>query len=212
MKKLFIFSALLFLMSFSIRSVYGGDYLTYQDIEFEHNGGKLLSQFSSSDFSKYYKKLGKRRFYGWKTFIAYKEEPVSYVRDTLYVIINEGESAITETIKFSRDSVKTKQFGVSGSIALDTKKSTKGFKLGLESKINYSASVSEKTTLSEEYQIRVSIDPMTKLEIKVLGEGKVTNGVGKFYRFWVEAKKGGWEIFLVTTEYYSIVKVKIDES
>ena len=67
------------------------------------------------------------------------------------------------------------------------------------------------TSIEEEFEIKVYVDPMTKLVVQIQGEGKVSNGVAKYYRFYKNVKKGGWEIFVVTTEYYSLVKEKIDE-
>lgn len=207
MKKLFIFSLLLF--TISLTRVHAGDYVSYQELTFKHNGAKLLSQYSSDDYEDYYDRLGKRRFWGWNTFTVYKNEPVYYVRDTLYVIINEGTTPIKEEITFTRESITTKQYDVSGSIALDGSGKKGKFSLGLETKIDFSQSVTEKVTVDEKYEIEIEVDPNTKLEIKILGEGKVTNGVAKYYRFWVLAKKGGFEVFVVTTEYYSIVKVPV---
>ena len=66
--------------------------------------------------------------------------------------------------------------------------------------------------IEEEFEIKVLVDSMTKLTVEVRGEGKVSNGVAKYYRFFKNVKKGGWEIFVVTTEYYSLTKELIDES
>lgn len=207
MKKLFMFSLLMFLVSFS--HVQAGDYITYQSLEFKHNGAKLLSQYSSDDYSDYYGRLSARKFWGWNTFTVYKNEPVYFVKDTLYVIVNEGTTPIIEDITFTRESITTKQYDVSGSIALDGTGKKGKLSLGLETKIDFSQSVTEKVSLDEKYEIEIEVDPNTKLMIQVLGEGKITNGVAKYYRFWVEAKKGGFEIFVVTTEYYSIIKEPI---
>ena len=205
MKKLFIVSLIMFSISL-FTTVQAGDYTTYQEIKFKHSGAKLLSQYTKSDYDDLYDRLGKRRFWGWRTFVWFKDEPVYYTRDTLYVIVNKGTTAIKEDITFTRESITTKQYDVSGSIGLDVSEKSKGFKLGLESKIDFSAAVSEKVTVEEEYEIEIEVDPNTKLEIKIMGEGKVTNGVGRYYRFWFKAKQGGFEIFVVTTEYYSIIK------
>lgn len=204
MKKIFILSLLLFVVSFT--KVQAGDYVTYQEFTFKHAGAKQLNQYSTDDYEDYYSRLGKRRFWGWNTFTVFKNEPVYYVRDTLYVIINEGVTPIKEEITFTRESITTKQYDVSGSIALDGSGKKGKLSLGLETKIDFSQSVTEKVTVDEKYEIEIEVDPGTKLEIKIVGEGKLTNGVAKYYRFWVQAKKGGFEVFIVTTEYYSIVK------
>lgn len=207
MKKLFIFSLLVLLLSSSNKAF--ADYHTYQEITVKNQGMKMLENYSQADYKDYYSRLGKKKFWGWRTFTAFSNEEVYFIKDTLYVIVNEGTSPITEKITFSRDSVITKQYGVSGSIGIKGSGTAKKFKWGLESKIEGDFSYTEKTTLEEEYQLTIEVDPMTKLTIQILGEGKVTNGVAKYYRFWMESKKGGFEIFIVTTEYYSLVKEKI---
>lgn len=208
MKKLFLFSLLLFFVSGSNKVL--GDYHTYQEITVKNQGMVMLEKYSQSEYIEYYSRLGKKKFWGWRTFTAFSDEEVYFTRDTLYVIVNEGTSAIKQEITFTRESVVTKQFGVSGSLGVKGSGTAKKFKLGLEAKIEGDYSVTEKNTVEEEYQLSIEVDPMTKLEIKIMGEGKVTNGVAKYYRFWCEAKKGGFEIFVVTTEYYSLVKEKIE--
>lgn len=208
MKKLFILSILLFLVTSSNTVL--ADYRTYQEITVKNQGMVMLEKYSQADYKKYYGNLGKKKFWGWRTFTAFSDEEVYFVRDTLYVIVNEGTSPIIQKITFSRDSVVTKQYGVSGSIGVKGSGSAKKFKLGLEGQIEGDYSVTEKTTLEEQYQLQIEVDPMTKLTIQILGEGKVTNGVAKYYRFWTESKKGGFEIFIVTTEYYSLVKEMIE--
>jgi len=212
MKKLVVIGYLILLCSLFVRGIDADDYRTYQDIEFEHSGGQLISQFSDSDFETYYGKLKGKRFWGWRTYIAYENEEVYFTRDTLYVIRNEGATAIEESIKlFSEASVK-RHYAVKGNLELAGSGTVEGFKLGLEEQLGTEMSKTITTNLEETYQIKVLVDPGTTLTIQIKGEGYVTNGVGKYYRFWTEVRKGGWEIFTVTTEYYSIEKVMNDEN
>ena len=104
-----------------------------------------------------------------------------------------------------------KQYNVSGSIDLKSSGDAYGVKLGFEQKIDYSITKTTSTKKSEEITIKINVDPGTKLLVQIVGEGKITNGVGKYYRFWRTKKKGGWEIFVLTTEYYSIKKEYINE-
>ena len=212
MKKIIIVSLLIFLSSFHHQYAQAGDYLTYQEITFEHSGAKLLEKYSNSNYDKYYEKLEKRRFWGWRTYVVYENEKAYFIKETLYVIENQGESAIIETFSFeSKEQVK-KQYSTTGTIGLNIKGEEYGFKLGLEEELKYSITATKTTTIEEEFEIKVYIDPMTKLVVQIKGEGKVSNGVAKYYRFYKNVKKGGWEIFVVTTEYYSLVKEKIDEN
>jgi len=211
MKKIIIVSLLIFLGSFNYQYSQADDYLTYQEITFEHSGAKLLEKYANSDYSKYYKKMSKRRFWGWRTYIAYENEKAYFIKETLYVIENHGETAIIETFSFKSEEELKKQYSVTGTLGLKVKGEDSGFKLGLEQQLKSSITTTKKTTLEEDFEIKVYVDSMTKLIVQIQGEGKVSNGVAKYYRFYKNVKKGGWEIFVVTTEYYSLIKVKIDE-
>lgn len=213
MRKLFIISLLILLSSLSLNTTNAESYINFQEITMKNDGAKMLEKFSESDYEKYYKKLGsKRKFWGWKTYVAYEDEELSFTKETLYMITNEGTTAIEESIRFSNEKTVKKHFSVTGSLELSGGGTVKGFKLGLEEKIGSEQSLTVTTNFEENYSLKILVDPMTKMSIAIKGEGKVTNGVGKYYRFWREVKKGGFEIFTVTTEYYSIEKVKIDET
>ena len=212
MKKCVLLGLLFLFYSVMGHTVKADDYRTYQEIEFEHSGGMLISHFSDHDFETYYSRLSGKRFWGWRTYIAHENEEVYFTRDTLYVIKNGGDTAIEESIKlFSEASVK-RHYAVKGNLELSGGGTVEGFKLGLEEQLGTEMSKTVTTTLEETYQIKVLVDPGTTLIIQIKGEGYVTNGVGKYYRFWTEVRKGGWEIFTVTTEYYSIEKVRNDEN
>ena len=212
MKKIIIISILIFLSSFYYQGLQAEDYLTYQDITFEHSGAKLLARYSDSDYEKYYSKMKKRRFWGWRTFIAYENEKAYFVKETLYVIENQGETAIIETFSFKNEEDVKKQYSVTGTLGMESSGEAYGFKLGLEQQLKYSITATITTSVEEEFEIKVYVDPMTKLIVQIEGEGKVSNGVAKYYRFFKNVRKGGWEIFVVTTEYYSLRKMKIDET
>ena len=55
----------------------------------------------------------------------------------------------------------------------------------------------------------MQVDPQTMANLFVMGEGKITNGVASRYLFWLELEKGGFEVFVITTQYYRLEKVKI---
>ncbi len=212
MRKMVILLLLVFISTMFIKESNASDYLTYQEIIFEQNGAKLLENYSNGEYEKYYEKLSSKKFWGWRTFIRFENEKVSFLKDTLFVITNEGESPITETFSIKTEEYVKKQYSVTGTLGLDINASEKGFKLGLEEKLKFSITTTVYKEIEEEFEIKVLVDSMTKLTVEVRGEGKVSNGVAKYYRFFKNVKKGGWEIFVVTTEYYSLTKELIDES
>ncbi len=209
MKKLIVISLMFFLISVSFNDVFGAEYLAYQETTFEHKGMRFLDDYTQEMYDKYYEKVAKRKFWGWRTYTAYKTEPISFVKETLYSIYNDGSSAITETFRFEIGETVKKQYSASGSVALNGKGEKEGFKLGLEEKLSSSITATITTSYEEEIYIKVNVDPQTKLLVQIKGEGKVSNGVAAYYMFWKPIRKGGWEVFIVTTEYYSIVKEQI---
>ena len=212
MRKILLLSLLVFLSSFYYQRIMASEYATYQEITFEHQGAEMLEKYRTSDYDKYYNKIKKRRFWGWRTYTAYNKEKVYFIKETLHVIENHGETAIVETFSFTSEEYIKKQYSVTGTLGMDVSGKKYGFKLGLEENLKYSITATKTTSIEEEFEIKVYVDPMTKLVVQIEGEGKVSNGVAKYFRFYKNVKKGGWEIFVVTTEYYSLVKEKIDET
>lgn len=185
------------------------DYLAYQEIVFVYDGARLLEDYSDDEYEKYYGKMSGRRFWGWKTFTAQESEPVEFIKETLFVIKNDGDTAISQEFKFGQKETIKKQYGVSGTLGLKGKGAAETFELGLEEKLNFEASATSTTVIDESVEIKVKIDPGTQIIVQVHGEGKVSNGVARYYRFFREVKKGGWEVFVVTTEFFSLVKERL---
>ena len=212
MKKVIIIFLFIFLGTFNYQILQANEYTTFQDTKFEHSGMIFLEDYPPSTYEDYYQKITRRIFWGWNTYTANKTEKVYYTKETLWVIENEGFTPIVQSFTFkSEDSVK-KQYNVSGTIGLSGSGDAMGFKLGLDQKLSYSITADTTSKIDEEFSVKIQVDPNTKLHIEIKGEGLVSNGVAKYYRFWRNVKKGGWEVFLVNTEYYSIRKEVIDES
>ena len=209
MKKLFIVSLCLLIVSLERPVSDASEYLTYQSIEFENYGGKLLEDFNASDYQQYYRRLGGRRFWGWRSMHAHRNEPVTFQKETLYVMVNEGTTPIQKTHSFRMNQQRRIQSSASGSVALSGSGNVSQFRLGLDTKIDVSYSSDVTTTEEERLEIKLNVDPMTTLRVEIYGEGKVTNGVARYYRFWRNVRQGGYEVFVITTEYYSIVKEAI---
>lgn len=210
MRRIYVLSLMVLLVMTTKHQISASDYLTFQDTEFEHVGMVFMENFPDSDYETYMEKVQKRRFFGWRTYTAYKTEKVYYTKETLYVIYNEGDTAITENFRFETNRYVKKQYSASGSIGLDASGPYSGFKLGLESKLDSSITATTMDEEQEEITIKVLVDPNTHLLVQVKGEGHVSNGVAAYYAFWKRIRQGGWEVFTVTTEYYSIVKERIE--
>jgi len=209
MRKIVLCCLILLVGTIYAKTSNASDYLAYQEIVFVYQGARLLEDYSKDDYEKYYGKMSGKRFWGWKTFSAQENEPVTFIKETLFVIRNDGDSAISQEFEFGQKETIKKQYGVSGTLGLKGKGSNKTFELGLEEKLKFDASGTSTKVIDESVEIKVKIDPGTQMIVQVHGEGKVSNGVAKYYRFFREAKKGGWEVFVVTTEFFSLVKERI---
>ncbi|MDD3113249.1 MAG: hypothetical protein PHP61_06425 [Candidatus Izemoplasmatales bacterium] len=185
------------------------EYTNYQEIIFENDEAKLLKEYSSVDYSAYYDQMNKSRFMGWKLLIVTQNEPVEFVSETKLRIFNNGFSTIKHDVELTTKAETKYQISASGSISTSLKGDIKKFKGTLDADIKASVSYAETLTTSESYRFTIIVDPKTYVTIITRGLGEINNGVAKNYFFWIETKRGGWETFSVTTEYYEIVKEKI---
>lgn len=209
MKKLCITSLCLFLLALSTKTINASEYLTYQEVEFDYDCVSFIKDYSSTERDVLYDLVAKG-FWGWEIAHDNKDEKVRYKKETLYVIVNEGETPITETFSLQQEEVIKKQYSVSGSIRLKGSGKDKAFSGSLDQKMDNSIDKTTTTTTIEEFDVKVNIDTGTELHVEILGEGLLTNGVGKYFVFRKCIKKGAWEVFVVQTEYYSIRKEQIE--
>ena len=206
MKKFLILTCLLMSMAIYKEDVRAAEYLSYQNIQFENYGAKLLENYSSEEYDTYYARISGRRFWGWKSVHIMRNEPVYFQKETLYVMVNEGTTPIQKTHAFRMNQQRRVQASTSGSVGLTGSGDVNQFRLGLDTQIDVNYLTDTTTTEEERIEIKLNVDPMTSLRVEIYGEGKVTNGVAKYFRFWRNVRKGGFEIFVITTEYYSIIK------
>jgi len=206
MKKAIILVLLFMTLLAPVQEVGAAEYLTYQSIHFQRGSHKLLSNFTNYDYNRGYARLSGRRFWGWRTHTITDNVPVYFKRDTLFIIKNEGETPIHQNIQFKTSEQSTKQLSASGNIGFSGSGEAKGFQLGLDAHVSGSVETTSTSYIEETIDIRIQVDSMTQLHIGVYGEGRISNGVGRYYRFFKNTRSGGWEIFTLTTEYYSIEK------
>jgi hypothetical protein len=189
--------------------VLADEYGSYQDIVFEEDGSKLLKDFTTGDYDGYYGCFAKNYFMGWRVLVATEDQKVDFVSETKLKVYNSGYSTIKHEITL-KSSVETQfQINATGSLSVNHKGGEKKFSGGLDADIKATVDYEKKTTASEEYVFKINVDPGTYVTIVTMGEGIVNNGVAKHYFFWILTKKGGWETFTVTTEYYEIIKERL---
>ncbi len=208
MKKITILLIIISFM-FGINQVSMGltDYQSFESITV--TTGDLLSDFSRSDYKTYYKKVNKRRFMGWRVYTVNSSSKVSYISETLFSYYNDGYTEINYTYTLDRKVSSKLGLSATGSIGIKTSSDKKVFKNNLDSSLKLSADYTISTEDKESYEISLKVDPGTQVDLYIYGEGKITNGVAARYVFWFRADKGGYEVFVVTTEYQRLEKKKI---
>ena len=201
----------LILLMFSLIILCNQTSYGYADFEkFEKVGqGKLLSEFTKDDYNELYKHVSKRKFIGWNAYNAYVDIKVKYISETLFSYYNNGTSNISYNYKASKKTIDNYTLKVTGDIKLKTQKNNKVFGDGLQTSINIDYKREIKYEETENFDIKVSIEPKTQLILYLYGEGKITTGVAKNYLFWIEINKGGYEIFIVTTHYQRLEIIPI---
>lgn len=209
MKKLLIVLVLTFFMVFNLVNLQAEEYQNYQEIVFENDEVFLLKDFEDSDYSSNYEKINKKKFMGWKINVVHNNEPVEFVSETKLKIYNNGYTAIKHEITLEEKEETKYQLSATGGIKLEVKGDVKKFKGAVDADIKASISYSKLTSTKETYEFSIIVDPKTYVKIITRGTGEVNNGVGKYYFFWINTTKGGWETFTVQTEYYEIVKERM---
>lgn len=208
MKKWFLFLfCVLGVTLYNITIKADSNYKAFEELNLE--SGSLLKDYSSSDFKKHYKKVEKRKFYGWSTNQVNTDIKVTYKTETLFSYYNDGLSKIEYTYEQKKKNTKTRSLSSTGSIGVSVSGSKDKFKGGLDSQLKLTDTDSSSDLIEEDYKLKVSIEPGTMLNLYIYGEGLISNGVAANYLFWIRTTKGGYEIFTVTTQYYRLEMVRI---
>lgn len=137
---------------------------------------------------------------------TYKSSKVDFIQTTILSIRNEGSTPIIR--EQSTKVERTQKYAISASSSLSGAISgnLKGFKLGLDRKINIKADATITISQVENQSTKITIDPMTMLNIYVIGKGRLTNGVASRYLFFIRTHQGGYEYINITSLYYRMEK------
>jgi hypothetical protein len=190
---------------FSIHA--SANYQTYESIELVT--GKLLEDYTEKEYQSYYEKVNQRMFMGWRVHKVNDNVKATYVTETLFSYYNDGFTPIEYQYTLSRKETSKLGLSATGSIALATSKGDKLFKHNLDTSLKLSADYQVTTEDKETYEIKLEVDPGTQVNLYTYGEGKVTNGVACRYVLFVRMERGGFEVFLVTTQYQRLEKKRI---
>lgn len=179
----------------------------FQDVTFERSGNRLLSEFTEKQYKKYRKGL-KRKFCGWSINEVTKNEKISFIRETIYVENNQGQSSSNYEISGKRE-IDNKVI-IKGSKGITTKLAgnKKIYKGGLEHALKIAWELDNKIESKLDFKAKFVVDGATTFTIKVIGKGKLTNGVACKYFFWIPIRYGGFEYLNQTCIFFNVSKIK----
>lgn len=208
MKKWFLFLLMLFIFTVNKSSVKAdSNYKAYQEIEMD--GGKFLSEFTKSDFNSFYKKVNKRKFWGWRVYEVNTDKKVVYKTETIFSYYNDGKTPIDYNYKYEKTSKSSRSLSATGTIKIDFSGAAEKFKGGLNTSLKLTESSKIDQSEKEDHNLKTKVDPGTMLNLYIAGEGKISNGVASNYKFWFRRQRGGYEVFTITTQYFRMEKVKV---
>lgn len=194
------------------QSVQASNYTHFQSIRFTKSNRSFLNEFSHLDMTRYLNRIDDKRFWGWIVEPVTDHEKVLFTKETVLMIENAGTTPIEQSYQLKVSEQSKIQYDARGQITTRVKGKVKGFDLNLEAKLDLAYSNALVKTIEEQTQIDIEVDPGTALKVAIYGEGYISNGVAKFYRFFRPVREGGYEYFILATEYYGIEKVPLDRS
>lgn len=200
MKKISIIFLLLSYILITTQTSYAINYRNFEDVNFVRPI-RLIHQFTEEEYETYYKHVQKRKFYGWQTYLVHEDIKVKFISETAFVYHNDGKSVIDYHYKAKTKELRHYDISVSGSIGISSNKSDKTFKNGLTASLKMDFKYKNQVEIQEETELKIKIDPQTKLRYYYYGEGLITNGVAARYVLYFLREKGGFEVFRVTTHY-----------
>lgn len=209
MKKIMIIF-ILFLAFVNIKYVVNAGLIDgYQEITFENSKNKFLRQYKPEELAKYYPKVNRRMFYGWRTYDIVRSEKVNFTKTTLTSIRNTGTTPIILDKTMKTEKTQKYSIGASGGIEATGNATIKTFKFGLNQKLNIKGDATITISQTESMSTKITVDPMTQLDIYIKGNGRLTNGVASRYLFWARTHTGGYEYLHVTSIFYRMEKKRI---
>lgn len=208
MKKLFIFTMIFlgsFMLCYSVEAY--DDYQSFNTIEMA--SGKLLEDWTDLEYKNYLAPTRRRIPFGWKINYVNKNVKATYTSEILFSYYNDGTTPIVQELKKKENYSNKRVTSVKGSLGVTGKASDKKLSGGLESKIEGSLTDTSEYDSISEMEMKFSVDPQTKVVVKIEGTAKVTNGTATKYSAFVRCYSGAFEVFIITSQYLRIEKTRI---
>lgn len=200
LKKSMIFSLMIMLMIFFAHLARAeSNYQNFQEINLSE--GKMLDSYTDKEYKQYYKKVEKRKFWGWRIYYVNRNIETTYISETVFSYYNNGTSTIKYDYSLKESNTSKLSVSGTGSISYSLNGTKNSFKHGLDAALKLESSYSNSSAVEMKKDLSIDVEPNTVANLKIVGEGKLTNGVAANYIFWIRTNKGGFEYFVITTQY-----------
>ena len=183
--------------------------ILFKEITF-NNDGKLLVDMEQSEIDNGFKKLGKRRLFGWKVHYFNLYEEVTFIGEEIFARSNRTSTPYEFDYYLKELDYSERSRKATGTINAKTKGKIKKFDYNLDAEIKGEMGSKNSTTITEEIKLKVQVMPNTKLTLRTAGEAFVSNGVASYYLLGITLKKGAWESIDIHTIYYELVEENLE--
>lgn len=212
MKKIFLLGLIvlfpLFLTNY-VKASSNASFDAFEEIKPINRKVKMLKHMSDSEIEAGYKNVSKKGFFRTRLFYFNRAKDVNFTHKTVRKIINTGETPIIQNVETKEEKMKKFAISMGSNIGSSESATSKGFKFGLDGKLNINAKAEIQISSSETISTKVQVEENSQLIISVKGHGRLYNGVFSIYRFWIKFREGAFEYMTISSLYYSIEKVKI---
>jgi hypothetical protein len=182
----------------------------FEEIIFpQYSTSKLLVDMMYHEKEVAHERLKEKKFIGWTILTMNKNADAVYIAETIFSRSNATQTPYEFNYLLREGDTIETSVSADGSIASKNKGKIKSLEAALDVLIRGQIGKKSTITRSEETRIKVNIEPNTKISMKIKGEAKVSNGVGKYYFFGIRFKSGEWEYIDVITRYYELSEEKI---
>lgn len=171
--------------------------------------GKLLSNFTESEFAEYYQKVRKRKFWGINVYVINQNVDATYISSTLYSVDNQGDTDINYELDIEVETANKTTWNVSGELSSTTKGTVMSFKTDLDAKVGMDYTVTSSESCKENQRMKLTVEKQSRAIVYLMGNARVTNGVCACYIFFINVATCGFEYFTIVNQYPRLEKRKL---
>lgn len=184
------------------------EYWSYPEIIM--SSGKLLKNFTEKEYEELYNQIDGVHFLEIIIKQANVNVKASYISDVLLSYENRGKTNVELNKTVSIETNQKMSFSTSGNLSVGGAGTLKKVKLEASAKASISYSSSSEESIKEKRDMKIIVEPNSKMIMYLTGDLTISNGVVKIYEFFFNIYSGGYECATINTQYVRLEKETID--